>query len=227
MAMTLHFSRSFFRAVGLCSVLSATTTLLLIFMPQLYETPSTFEEQVTLHTDSFYMARLWVYFVHPLLVLTAAWGVAAKKLDTAAGAASTGFIFFAMWGFAEALQQALSLVALNFTWRASYAKSMDEALREMLHTQIVGFNGIWDALFFLLLTGFMLGNLLYGIALWKGVGLEKVLSGLFFFIAAFTLVNLISNYGGPVLLSGALGWIYPVIQPIARVLIGIWLWRGV
>ena len=225
--MTLHFSRSFFRVVGLCSVLSAVTTLLLIFMPQFYEAPGPFEEQVALHANSFYMARLWIYFIHPFLVLTAAWGVAAKKLDTAAGAASTGFIFFGLWGFTEAGQQALSLVALNLTWRAGYAKSTDEALRQMLHTQMTGFDGIWDALFFLLLTGFMLGNLLYGIALWKGAGLEKILSWLFFFIAAFTLINLVSNYGGPALLSGALGWIYPVVQPVARVLIGIWLWRSV
>ena len=223
--MPLHFSRSFFRAAGLCSVLSAVTTLLLIFLPQLYEVPGTVEEQVTLHANSFYMARLWVYFAHPFLVLTAAWGVAAKKLDTAAGAASTGFLFFMVWGFTEALQQALSLVALNFTWRAGYAESTDEALRTMLQTQITGFAGLWDALFFLLLVGFMLGNLLYGIALWKGTGLEKVLSWLFFLIAAFTLINLISNYGGPALLSGALGWLYPVIQQVARVLIGLWLWR--
>ena len=135
MAMTLHFSRSFFRAVGLCSVLSAGTTLLLIFLPQLYEIPGTVEEQAALHANAFYMARLWVYFLHPFLVLTAAWGVAAKKLNTAAGAATTGSLFFAVWGFTEALQQALSLVALNFTWRTGYTESTDEALRQMLHTQ--------------------------------------------------------------------------------------------
>jgi hypothetical protein len=195
-------------------------------MPKLYDSPGTFDAQVALHANPFYMARLWVYFAHPFLVLTAAWGVAARKLDDAAGAATTGFLFFGFWGFTEAAQQALSLIALNFTWRASYARSTDEALRTMLRTNIFGFDAIWDALFFLLLIGFMLGNLLYGVATRRGIGLEKVLSGLFFFISAFTLLNVLRSYAGAAVLPSFLSWIYPVVQPIARVLIGIWLWQS-
>jgi hypothetical protein len=47
------------------------------------------------------------------------WGVVARKYQVSAGSVALGFVFFTLWGFTEAIQQALSLFANNYTWRAA------------------------------------------------------------------------------------------------------------
>ncbi len=93
--MPSGFSPNFFRAVGICSVLSALTTLGLIFLPRAYPAPDGLEAEVALRLNGFYQARSLVYYVHPFLVLTAAWGVVARKFRESAGAVTTGFLFSA------------------------------------------------------------------------------------------------------------------------------------
>jgi hypothetical protein len=160
----MHFSQNFLRAAGICSILSAITTLLLIFLPKFYTPPASFEEQVALHTNSVYISRLWIHILHPILVLTAAFGVVARKYKESASSVVLGFLFFTLWGFTEIIQQSLNLFANNYTWRAAYAAATDDVTRTMLKTQILGFEAIWDGLFFALLVGFFLSNVLYGIA---------------------------------------------------------------
>ncbi len=47
-----------------------------------------------------------------------------------------------------------------------------------------------------------------------------------FGMAALMSINYFSNeVGGPTLPSAIGQWIYPVFQPIARILIGVWLLR--
>ncbi|CAA9310861.1 MAG: hypothetical protein AVDCRST_MAG56-6210 [uncultured Cytophagales bacterium] len=218
------FGPDFFKAVAVCSGLSALTTLGLIFLPRTYAAPAGLEEEVALRLNGFYQLRSLVYYVHPFLVLTAAWGVVARKFRESTGAVTTGFLFFGCWGFAEALQQALSLVALNLNWREGYARTADEATREMFRTHLLGFEAVWDALYLLLLTGFAMAHILYGIATWPGSGLERVISWGFFLGAGLTLLILSANFGGPAVPRGLTMWLYPTIQPLFRVLLGIWLW---
>ncbi len=222
--MPSGFSPNFFRAVGICSVLSALTTLGLIFLPRAYPAPDGLEAEVALRLNGFYQARSLVYYVHPFLVLTAAWGVVARKFRESAGAVTTGFLFFGFWGFAEALQQALSLVALNLNWREGYARAADPVTREMFRTHLLGFEAVWDSLYLLLLTGFAVAHLLYGFATWSGSGLERVVSCGFFLGAGLTLLILSVNFGGLALPRGLTAWLYPTIQPLFRVLLGVWLW---
>ncbi len=222
--MASRFSPNFFRAAGTCSVLSALTTLGLIFLPRAYAAPAGLEEAVALRLDGFYQFRSLVYYVHPFLVLTAAWGVVARKFRASAGAVTTGFLFFGFWGFTEALQQALSLVALNLNWREGYARAADPATREMFRTHLLGFEAVWDSLYLLLLTGFAVAHILYGIATWSGSGLERVVSYGFFLGAGLTLLILSANFGGPAVPGGLTAWLYPTIQPLFRVLLGVWLW---
>jgi hypothetical protein len=220
----LLFSDSFFKAVSTCSVLSALTTLGLILLPRAYASPLGLEEAVALRLNGFYQARSLVYFLHPFLVLAAAWGVVAKKIGQSAGSVTTGFFFFGFWGFTEALQQALSLVALNLHWREGYARATDAELKEAFRIHLLGFEAVWDALYLLLLTGFLVAHVLYGVATWRSKGLEKAVSCGFFLGAGLTLLILSANFGGPRVPAALTAWLYPLIQPLFRVLLGVWLW---
>jgi len=80
-------------------------------------------------------------------------------------------------------------------------------------------------MFLLLLLGFFIGNVLYGLATIRGDGLTRVL-GFFYFGAAFlTVAGISGELGGPTLPPLLNTWLYPLLQPAARSLIGVWLWR--
>jgi len=80
-------------------------------------------------------------------------------------------------------------------------------------------------MFLLLLVGFLIGNLLYGMACLEGPGLTRVL-GFFYFGAAFlTLTGISGELGGPTLPPLLATGLSPLLQRAARLLIGIWLWR--
>ena len=221
----MHFSRTFFRTAAVCSIASALTTLLLIFLPRLVARPSGFDERMALYANPAYALRSWTYLVHPFLVLVAAWGVVAKRHRRSTGAVTTGFLFFVLWAFTEAAQQALTVVAFDRTWRASYAAA-DEAARAVIRTQVATYDALWDAMYFLVLIGFLLANILYGVATWRGRGLERVVSTLYFAAAGLTLALLSGELSGPELPPTVEFWLYPALQPLARTLIGVWLWRG-
>lgn len=219
------FSSKFFTTVAVCSVISALTTVGLIVLPKLYPTPGTVEEQVALLHNGWYVARSYIYFVHPFFVLAAALGVAVRKFSTNAGSVIPGFLGFLLWAMSEAAQQALTLIANNATWKAGFAAATNEATKTVLRNQITAFMAIWDGLFFLLLWGFAIANLCYSITLWKSRGLEKVLSIMFFLASFMTVSSILTNYFGMTWLDSVMEWLYPPVQPLARTLIGVWLWK--
>ena len=70
-------------------------------------------------------------------------------------------------------------------WRAAYFAA-DEATRAIIRTNTSMYDGLWDALYFLLLIGFAIGNLSFGIALTgAGRGVTRLVG--FFFFAACAL----------------------------------------
>jgi hypothetical protein len=46
----------------------------------------------------------------------------------------------------------------------------------------------------------------------------------FFLGAGLTLLILSANFGGLAVPGGLTAWLYPTIQPLLRVLLGVWLW---
>lgn len=218
-----NFPRPLFRAAALCSIASALTTLLLIFLPRFYGPASSLDERVLYLDNPFYQFRAWAYLLHPFLVLGAALGVAAALWRRAASFVLPGFLGFLLWAFTEAGQQTLTLTV--FHRLARNWPQADAPAREILRAQIGSYDALWDAMFLLLLLGFLIGNVLYGIACLRDRGLTRTL-GLFYFGAAFlTLIGIIGELGGPSLPPLLSTWLYPLLQPAARLLIGIWLWR--
>jgi hypothetical protein len=219
------FPKSVYRAAAVASMLSVITTLALIFLPRFYGPAESLEHRLALADHPLAELRAWLYLLHPFLVLTAALGVAAAVRRSAPAAAAAGFLGFLLWAFTEAAQQALTLVAYR-RWADAWA-SAETAAREILTVQVATYDAIWDSMFLLLLIGFLIGNLLYGLALIRRSGFDRVIGACFLAAAALTAAGISGELGGPVLPAAIAPWIYPTIQPLARLLIGVWLWRSV
>lgn len=220
----MHFSRRFFRVVAVCSFVSAFTTLGLIFLHRWFPAASTLEERVLREAHPVYRFYLWVYFVHPFFTLSAALGAGVSLARRSAGAALAGFMFFFIWGFTEMAQQALTLVARHQLWSTAYLQAADETSRAAVGSYLNGFGAIWNSLYALIVVAFLLANLLYAIASWKGPGLARYVSWAYGAASALTVINVASAFGREI--APALDdWLYPLIQPAARTLIGVWLWR--
>ena len=112
-------SPAFLRISALCWMVSAATTLGLIFLPRLVAPAADFESQVRLAHDPAYLLRLAISIVHPLIVLVGALGVLVLRAPYAFGSSTVGFVFYFLWASVEAVQQCLTLVALNFEFAYS------------------------------------------------------------------------------------------------------------
>ena len=193
------------------------------FPAEFYGLVTSLELRIELVDHPLYQLRAWAYLLHPFMVMTAAVGVAAALRRTAAGAVILGLLGFLLWGFTEAAQQTLTLTAFH-RWADAY-RAADMAARETLRTQIAVYDALWDSMFLLILLGFLVGNVLYGIATLHGRGLTRTISWLYFAAAFLTLTILSGELRGPRLPDIISEWLYPLLQPAARFLIGVWLWQ--
>ena len=153
MTTPVTFSPTFYRFAAICSVLSAFTTLGLIFLPQWFSGGADFDSRMARVDDPVAQLRAWIYLLHPFLVAAAAVAVAVRLRWTAPGLALFGVLGFLLWAGTEAGQQALSLVAFD-RWRHAWLLA-DEGACSALRVQIGVYDGLWDAMYFLLLIGFM------------------------------------------------------------------------
>jgi hypothetical protein len=217
-------SREFFVFAALCSFASVATTLILIFGSTLYPSPETLADRIALLSNEAFQVRMWAYYLHPFVTFIAALGayVIAKRHDP--GFALLGIVFIGLWAFSEALQQALSIVALNWTWRGTYLAA-DAATQALYRSHMSMFDALWDGLFFLLLSGFVLGSLFMGVALLRARGFDLLIGALFLVVSALAMLNFMAGYNGPPWAGEIADLVYPVVQPAVRTLIGVWLLR--
>ena len=213
----------FFRVAAVCSVLSAVTTLLLIFLPQWFLPVQGFEDRMARIDESAYQVRSWVYLLHPFLVFAAALGLALAVWRRAPVLAIGALAGFALWAFTEAGQQTMTLFAFD-RWRAAWATA-DAATRKTIQINAAMYDGLWDGMYMLLLIGFAIGNACLGAALWKNGGLQRAVSGFLWAACALTVALFIGELGLQVVPEVALRWAYPALQPLGRTLTGIWLWH--
>jgi hypothetical protein len=221
----MRFTPAFYRTVALCSIASAITTLCLIFLPGLFAPADDFAGRMARVNDPVYRLYAWVYFAHPFLVMAAALGVSMRLRREAATLVVPGLLAFLLWGATEAAQQAMTLFAFN-PWRLAWLAG-DPAVRATMEARTAMYDGLWNAMYFLLIVGFCLGNALYAVAVWRrGPGLSRLVGALYAAAALLTLQIIMVEVGGPQLLPDVLDfWLYPLIQPLARTLIGVWLWQ--
>lgn len=234
-----HLPPLAWRLAAACSLLSAITTLLLIYLPQFYAPIAEgLPGRMARVSDPVYQLRAWVYLVHPLLVLPAALAMGAALRPRAPLLARLGAASFVVWGLTELAQQCLTLQAFD-RWRVGWLAG-DLELSNAMPVLLRLYDGIWDAMYFLLLLAFLAANVLFGVAvlrqsrgnemgqpdaLRRPDRLGQVVGALYLAAAALTLSLLVVEVGGPTLPAPLAAWSYPLIQPLARVLIGVWLWK--
>jgi hypothetical protein len=218
------FSPQFYRGAAVASVISAATTLLLIFLPSFYGAGEGLEARMLRVRDPAYQIRAWVAFIHPFLAMYAAIGVAVRLRGKSAGLALLGGIGFLIWGVIEMTQQALTLVAFD-PWRTAWLAG-DPKVRMEMPERVAIYDGIWDALYLALLTGIILGSACFGRLFWQSDTLSRTV-GTFYGLAALLSVYFFFTSVGvrEFLPEKLVFWFYPLTQPLARTLIGVWLWR--
>ena len=138
------FSPYFYRWAAVASVLSAVTTLLLIFLPSFYGAGEGFEGRMMRVKDPAYEMRAWVAFVHPFLATYAAIALAVRLRHKAAGLALIGGLSYLVWGTVEVTQQGFTLVAFD-SWRIAWIAG-DTQVRQQMAVRVALYDGIWDAL---------------------------------------------------------------------------------
>ena len=221
----MRFTPAFYRFAAICSFASAITTLCLIFLPGMLAPAEDFAARMARVNDPVYRLYAWVYFVHPFLVVTAALAVSMRLRREAASLVIPGLVAFALWGATEAGQQALTLFAFN-PWRLAWLAG-EPAVRATMEVRTAMYDGVWNALYFLLIVGFFIANSLYAVAMWRRRGFSRAVGTFYAAAALLTLQIIIVEVGGGQLLPDAIGfWVYPLIQPLARTLIGVWLWKN-
>lgn len=221
----MTFKPSFYRSLALCSILSAITTLGLIYLPEFYQPAEGFEGRMRRVDDPVYVLRSWVYLVHPFITFAAALGVGLRLRALRSAAAVIGVAGFALWASNEAAQQTLTLFAFD-KWRAAYFAA-DEATRAIIRTNTAMYDGLWDALYFLLLIGFSIGNFALGIGLARaGRGVTRLVGFFFLGAVAITLPIITGELQWWAMPEPLASWSYPAIQPLGRTLIGLWLWSA-
>ncbi|HJT82404.1 MAG TPA: hypothetical protein VJ719_14515 [Chthoniobacterales bacterium] len=221
----MRFSRQFFRFAAACALASALTTLAVHVLPALWADAATFEQQVELRLNSIYMAQRWTVLVHCLLVIISMFAIGVVLLERSPALATLGFLSFFVFGVTEIFRTSLSIFAVNRTWRSGYAAAGDDQARQTFRDVFTAYTGVNDALFFVFYTAFVIGLLCYGFALARTAGFDRLIGGMFL---VWALVN-VPVFIDTVIASNSLGryfeWVGPYFQPLARICVGIWLWR--
>ncbi|WP_350287372.1 hypothetical protein [uncultured Croceitalea sp.] len=215
----------FLRLAGICSILGAITTSLLIFLPN--PVTSDFESQTLLFENKLYLTKLWILFIHPQVNIIASLGVAYLLLRKYPMQIIVGSLFLLVWAYTEMSQQSLLIDTLNQIWRPNYVNAESDVTKNMFKSLINAANGISDSKYFLVIYGFGFGSLLYGTALVQENGLGKWIGASLLFIGILSLCSFLRYYLAITALNKpvnwAYEWVYSYLQPIVRVAMGIWI----
>jgi hypothetical protein len=217
-------SAGFIKVASICALLTALTTVAVHWLPELWKDATTFEAQLQLRNNAIYMVRSWVVLAHCVFVVVSMAAIPLLLTGTARLVAMFGFGGYVMFAFVEMLRTSISIFAINRTWRSGYEATSDELRRVAFRNAIELFSGVNDALFFLFILAFTMGLFCYGFALLPTNGIDQRIGLLFLLWGLLSLPPLIGTIVGNEALAAPFGWVGLYFLPLARLLIGIWLW---
>jgi hypothetical protein len=224
---TLFRMDKLLRIAAICSVIGAVTTLVLALIPE--PVAESFDKRVLLYKNGIYSAKHWIFFFHSQLNIIAVLGVTVFLVKRKPYLVLIGLLFFLVWGITECAQHAFLIDAVNQYWRPQYLSSTEEKMKTAVFAQLVGAEAVSDSMYFLLLYCFGIGSSLLGIALLRLDKLATFTSTGFIFFGVLSIVAFLNYYAGLTFLSAPVDfsfvWIYPVLQPVSRLSLGIWLWK--
>ena len=219
-------SRTFLRITGACGLVAGLATFLLSLLPWIYGDPATLEARLALHDNSLYQLRLWLSFLNVFFVVLASWGLTFYKWSSAPARASTGMLFLFFYAVAELLGRSIMIFVREYRWTAQLEDAPTPEARASLLQAITRFDEIFGGLFVLLLICFFVSSLCFGSATSGGAGLERWVSRLLFLASALALVTLLALFIPSPVIRGVATWGYPIVQPLSRFMVGLWLWRA-
>jgi len=218
----------FLKIAAICSFLGASTTALLIFLPNPEVTD--LASRAMLHQNNLYQFKLWLLFIHPQFNIIASLGIALLLFRKFPARILIGTLFLCIWAYTEMSQQALLIDSLNQIWRPGYLAAEDPVARSNYSTLIEVANGISDSKYFMVIYAFGIGSLLYGTAMINLHGLGKYLGYSLAFIGILSLLSFARYYLNLDFLNPFVDWsytyIYPYLQPLVRIGIGIWILKN-
>lgn len=206
------------------AVLSAVSTFMLWWLPRQVPPTASFEDALQLATNPYYLARLWINLGHVFVALAAYGTVAALVARRQPGLAWIGFVAMAFWAFSEALGVSINIWAQNAEWRMAYGAA-DQQTKESIRTAILTYQGFWNGIFFVVLLAFAIGSLGLGLGVHRSDWLSSAVSVLLLAAVPLTFVIMLDGYFG-FNLSRWIEWTYPILQPVSRTLMGVWIWRA-
>jgi hypothetical protein len=218
-------SPAFVRVASICAILTALTTVAVHWLPDLWGNLTTFESRVQLRHNALYLGRFWVVLLHCVLVVISMAAIPSLLDGTSRLIAMFGFGCYVTFAFVEMLRTSLSIFAVNRVWRAGYETSSDDMQRRAFRAALDSFGGVNDALFFLFLLAFTVGLFCYGFALLSTNGMDQRVAILFLLWGILNLPGLIGTILGNESLGVPFDWVGRYFQPVARLLIGLWLWN--
>ena len=218
-------SPAFMRVASISALLTALTTVAVHWLPDLWENLTTFESRVQLRHNVIYLGRFWVVLLHCVLVVISMAAIPLLLTGTPRLIAMFGFGSYVMFAFVEMLRTSLSIFAVNRAWRTGYETSSDEMQRRAFRAALDNFSGVNDALFFLFFLAFTVGLFCYGFALLSSSGMDQRVAFLFLLWGILNLPGLIGTIVGNESLGAPFDWVGRYFQPMARLLIGLWLWN--
>jgi hypothetical protein len=217
-------SPGFVKLASICAFGTVLTTLVVHWVPRLWEEANSFDAQVKLQHNPIYMARLWIVLLHCVLVVISMAAIPGLLAGKSRLIALFGFGSYIMFAFVETLRTSLSIFAVNRAWRAGYEVATDESKRTAFRNAIESFSGINDALFFLFDLAFLLGLICYGLALLNDNGSDQRIAWLFLIWGVLTFPAVLAAAVGNNSLAAPFDWVGPYFLPLARFVVGVWLW---
>ena len=110
-------------------------------------------------------------------------------------------------------------------WRRAWLAG-DPAVQATMEMRAAVYDGLWEAAYSLLLFGIIIGSSFFAAILLRLPDtLSRVVGGLYALAAIQSVLLQSGELGGPVLPESLAYWVYPATQPLARILIGLWLLR--
>jgi small-conductance mechanosensitive channel len=222
----MTFSQNFFKSTSICSFIVGVLILIALLLSFGYTTPTNIEEEIALQDNTAYTTGQWIHLLAVFLAVAAIWGLVAMKMNTAAGLVTTGFIFFMIDIIPSLVFNSMQIFTFNYSWTKELAETTDEAVSARLMTNLHGLYDTGGGILFIALLSFMVGAVLFGLATWKGTGLEKIVGIFFFLVFLADLLWAIGSFGGQEWLSGIMEWISPIVAIILFFVMGAWLWKG-
>jgi hypothetical protein len=217
----MNTNATFIRFAAIAGFLTVITTLgIHLIFPA---APTEFEARLLLYKDPIYLLNRWWVIGHCLLVLVAMWGFALLQMPKAAGFAGLGFGFFGVFVTAEIARQMTVLFYLNGL-RIKYLTTENEAVKEILKISLDNFGLISGSFFGMFILAFGLGNLCYGLSLWRERGLGKVLNWLLILWSMGSFLALGNEFWQNSALETFISYYNFIYQPLMRFLVAWWLW---